>query len=268
MTGETESGITFGATIRADNAIGGEGDAPLSGQTAGSVFVSGSWGTLTYGDTNAADEQWVGDVPGDYSLTGLAELDETQVRLERRQLRSGLGQQLRRQPVRASDGALRHRHRRVRPVAVVQPRPDRHRRRRRLRGRLRRRQLERRRRLLQLRGVHRRRRPEADSLRGPGIRRPDSCSTALAMRPRSTAASHAASPSETPSVPDGEQWSAGLKGEYENSGFGVTYTKLDTDTDAARRRIRCRQPADRRLVRLRNAWSVGAVYGNILNAEA
>ena len=77
MTGETDSGITFGATIRADNAIGGEGDAPLSGQTAGSVFVSGAWGTLTYGDTNGADEQWVGDVPGDYSLTGLGEFDET-----------------------------------------------------------------------------------------------------------------------------------------------------------------------------------------------
>ena len=39
--------------------------------------MSGSWGTLTYGDTNGADEQWVGDVPGDYSLTGLGELDET-----------------------------------------------------------------------------------------------------------------------------------------------------------------------------------------------
>ena len=39
--------------------------------------MSGSCGTLTYGDTNAADEQWVGDVPGDYSLTGLGDLDET-----------------------------------------------------------------------------------------------------------------------------------------------------------------------------------------------
>ena len=75
MTGETDSGITFGATIRADNAIGGQGG--VGGQTAGSVFVSGSWGTLTTGDTNAADEQWVGDVPGDYSLTGLGDRDET-----------------------------------------------------------------------------------------------------------------------------------------------------------------------------------------------
>jgi outer membrane protein OmpU len=75
MTGETDSGITFGATIRADNSQGGQGGS--EGQSEGSVFVSGSWGTLTYGDTNGADEQWVGDVPGDYSLTGLGELDET-----------------------------------------------------------------------------------------------------------------------------------------------------------------------------------------------
>ncbi|PZQ52140.1 MAG: hypothetical protein DI556_00240 [Rhodovulum sulfidophilum] len=75
MTGETNSGITFGATIRADNAIGGNGGT--FGQTAGEVFVSGSFGTLTFGDTNGADEQWVGDLIGDYSLTGLGDYDET-----------------------------------------------------------------------------------------------------------------------------------------------------------------------------------------------
>jgi outer membrane protein OmpU len=80
MTGETNSGITFGATIRADNAIGGNGDnngGPGDGMRAGEVFVSGSFGTLTYGDTNGADEQWVGDLIGDYSLTGLGDYDET-----------------------------------------------------------------------------------------------------------------------------------------------------------------------------------------------
>ncbi|MFO1141404.1 MAG: porin [Amaricoccus sp.] len=75
MTGTTDSGITFGGSIRADNAPGGEGGT--DGQTEGEVFVSGGWGTLTYGDTNGADEQWVGDVPGDFSLTGLGEFDET-----------------------------------------------------------------------------------------------------------------------------------------------------------------------------------------------
>jgi outer membrane protein OmpU len=75
MTGETDAGITFGAEIRADNAQGGEGGD--TGQTEGSVFVSGGFGTLTFGDTNGADEQWVGDVPGDFSLTDLGDLDET-----------------------------------------------------------------------------------------------------------------------------------------------------------------------------------------------
>ena len=35
MTGETDSGITFGATIRADNAVGGQGGANNNGQTDG-----------------------------------------------------------------------------------------------------------------------------------------------------------------------------------------------------------------------------------------
>ncbi len=75
MAGETDSGISFGATIRADNAAGGQGGS--LGQTAGNVFVSGSWGTLTFGDTAGADENWVGDLPGNLSLTGLGDLNET-----------------------------------------------------------------------------------------------------------------------------------------------------------------------------------------------
>jgi outer membrane protein OmpU len=78
MTGETESGITFGASIRADNAGGGgTGPSASTGQTAGDVFVSGSWGTLTFGDTNGADEQHVGDAGGNLSLTNLGDLNET-----------------------------------------------------------------------------------------------------------------------------------------------------------------------------------------------
>lgn len=75
MTGTTDAGITFGATIRADNSRFGEGGE--LGQEAGNVFVSGVFGTLTFGDTNGADEQWVGDVPGNLSLTGLGDLHET-----------------------------------------------------------------------------------------------------------------------------------------------------------------------------------------------
>ena len=76
MTGETDSRHHLRRDDpRGQRASGGQGGQ--DGQTAGSVFVSGAFGTLTYGDTNGADEQWVGDVPGDYSLTGLNELDET-----------------------------------------------------------------------------------------------------------------------------------------------------------------------------------------------
>ncbi len=77
-TGETDSGITFGATIRADNASGGgTGDSSSTGTLDGNVFVSGAWGTLTYGDTNAADEQHVGDANGQLSVTGLGDFNET-----------------------------------------------------------------------------------------------------------------------------------------------------------------------------------------------
>jgi outer membrane protein OmpU len=76
MTGETTSGITFGATIRADNAIAGEGNtADPDNQTAGSVFVSGSYGTLTFGDTDEAHQNHVGDLP-ELGLTGLSFANE------------------------------------------------------------------------------------------------------------------------------------------------------------------------------------------------
>lgn len=78
MSGQTNSGITFGATIRADNASGGQGgDGVNSGMRSGSVFASGAWGTITMGDTNGADEQHVGDVNGTGSLTNFDDLNET-----------------------------------------------------------------------------------------------------------------------------------------------------------------------------------------------
>lgn len=75
MTGETDTGITYGATIRADNAGGGQGGD--NGQRAGNVFVSGAFGTLTFGDTNGADEQHTGDASGGVGLTGLGDFNET-----------------------------------------------------------------------------------------------------------------------------------------------------------------------------------------------
>jgi outer membrane protein OmpU len=75
MTGETDTGITFGASIRADNS--GNGQGSTFGQRAGDVFVSGAFGTLTYGDTAGADERNVGDVPGGVGITGLGDFNET-----------------------------------------------------------------------------------------------------------------------------------------------------------------------------------------------
>jgi outer membrane protein OmpU len=76
MSGETDSGITFGADMRADQVVDDGIDTADDGR-AGSAFVSGAFGTLSFGDTDAADEQWVGDLYGDLSLTGLNEYDET-----------------------------------------------------------------------------------------------------------------------------------------------------------------------------------------------
>lgn len=77
MTGETPTGITFGATIRADNAIGGEGNrgGDEDNQYDGSVFVSGTYGTLTFGDISDAHQQHVGDLP-EIGLTNIGEFNE------------------------------------------------------------------------------------------------------------------------------------------------------------------------------------------------
>lgn len=75
--GETDSGISYGASIRADNASsGGTGDSAATGQTGGDVFVSGAWGTLVFGDTAGADYARVGDPIGNVSLTGLGDWNE------------------------------------------------------------------------------------------------------------------------------------------------------------------------------------------------
>ncbi len=73
-TGETESGITFGASVRADNARDGEGGT--EGQTAGDVFAAGAWGTHTYGDIDGADYNRVGDPISNVTLTGLGDFNE------------------------------------------------------------------------------------------------------------------------------------------------------------------------------------------------
>ena len=68
-TGETDNGLAFGGSIRADNAGNG-----ASG-TAGSVFVSSSFGTIAMGDVDGAAKAAVGQVSG-VGMTGLGDFNE------------------------------------------------------------------------------------------------------------------------------------------------------------------------------------------------
>ena len=56
--GQTDNGLSFGATIRADNAADG------SSGSAGTQWVEGAFGRVTMGDLDGADESAVGDVDG------------------------------------------------------------------------------------------------------------------------------------------------------------------------------------------------------------
>ncbi|MCU0828473.1 MAG: porin [Tabrizicola sp.] len=70
LSGETDTGLSFGASFRADNAGG------ASSGDAGEVFISGAFGKLTMGDIDGAAQQAVGHVDG-VGLTGLSDLNET-----------------------------------------------------------------------------------------------------------------------------------------------------------------------------------------------
>ncbi len=69
-SGETDGGLSFGASFRADNAIG------ASGGTAGSVFLSGAFGKLSMGNVAGAAEAAVGDLSG-VGYTGLGDYSDT-----------------------------------------------------------------------------------------------------------------------------------------------------------------------------------------------
>lgn len=69
MSGETDTGLSFGASFRADNASG------ANNGTAGSVFMSGGFGKLSMGDVDGAANAAVGHVDG-VGLTGLGDLNE------------------------------------------------------------------------------------------------------------------------------------------------------------------------------------------------
>lgn len=71
-TGESDSGLVFGAYVDADDASGAQGFFGWRGET----FVSGDFGTLSMGDTGGAAEAVVGDLAG-VGLTGLGDFNET-----------------------------------------------------------------------------------------------------------------------------------------------------------------------------------------------
>ncbi len=70
LSNETDSGLAFGASIRADNAAGGAaGDA-------GEVFVSGAFGKLSMGDVDGAAQMATGHVAG-VGYVGIGDLNES-----------------------------------------------------------------------------------------------------------------------------------------------------------------------------------------------
>ena len=70
MSGESDSGLSFGASFRADNAAG------AAAGTAGSVFISGAFGKLSMGDVDGAAQMATGNV-SQTSLTGLNDWSES-----------------------------------------------------------------------------------------------------------------------------------------------------------------------------------------------
>lgn len=70
LSGETDSGLSFGASFRADNA------GAAAGGTAGSVFISGAFGKISMGDVDGAAQQATGHVGG-VGLTGLNDWNES-----------------------------------------------------------------------------------------------------------------------------------------------------------------------------------------------
>jgi len=71
MSGETDSGIAYGASIRADNSgVGASG-------TGGSQYVSGAFGKIKMGDLGGADKDAAGHLAG-VGLTGLGDHNEIQ----------------------------------------------------------------------------------------------------------------------------------------------------------------------------------------------
>lgn len=73
MSGETDGGLSFGASFRADQA--GSAEAGDTAMTAGSVYISGAFGKISMGDVDSAAQALVGHVSG-VGYTSLGTLNE------------------------------------------------------------------------------------------------------------------------------------------------------------------------------------------------
>ena len=69
-TGETDSGLSFGASVRNDQS--GVGNTANDDST---VYISGAFGKLTMGDTGNASDNLLGQVSG-VGYTGLNDMNE------------------------------------------------------------------------------------------------------------------------------------------------------------------------------------------------
>ena len=70
LSAATDGGLTFGGSIRADNAADGAAGA------AGEIFIEGAFGRLAMGDVDGAAETAVGNISG-VGLTDLGDVHET-----------------------------------------------------------------------------------------------------------------------------------------------------------------------------------------------
>jgi len=75
MSGETDGGLSFGASFRADNAGEDGGAAGNTDMGSGSIYVSGAFGKLTMGDVVSAGEAALGDLSG-VGYTGLGDFSD------------------------------------------------------------------------------------------------------------------------------------------------------------------------------------------------
>ena len=82
MSAESDSGLSFGASIRADQAGTGNAGAALpdgafggNDMDGGTVWISGGFGKLTFGDNDSAANVLVGNVSG-VGFTGLGDENE------------------------------------------------------------------------------------------------------------------------------------------------------------------------------------------------